>query len=149
MIEYLPAGPAGSGTRSHLNLASFRFDAREIWVIVIADSPLKKSFFSPGPGKALSVKMPLCRNVIASTIGCWLNPQVLPSSLHAWAFQPPQTVARFSHVLYSKSRTTMPALPLAATALFASTTFSQVHSFAAIISAGDFWPASFSRSVLT
>jgi len=67
----LVTGPAGIGTRSQLNAFSFgRSEARLIWVMVIAASPVKKSTVSPGPGMALSWKMALWMAVIASTMGC-------------------------------------------------------------------------------
>jgi hypothetical protein len=92
-------GPAGSGTSVQPNFASLSSEAREIWVIVIADSPAKKSAATPGPGIALSVKIARWMKVIASTIGCWLKPQVLPSALHASAPQPLKMVDRLSQAL--------------------------------------------------
>ena len=105
-----PPGPAGSGTTSQAKESSST-EARLICVMVMAASPAKKSAVVPGPGMAASVKIASWIHVMASTIAGSVNVHCVPSSLHGAAPQPSQTVARFSHTLKSKSRTTRPCLP--------------------------------------
>src|SRR3569833_2761764 len=97
---YSPAGPAGSGTRSQANdLSLGGSEAREICVMVIAASPVKKSAEMPGPGMAFVLKMASCMKVIASTIGLSVMVQVLPTALQGEAPQPFQIEARLSQTL--------------------------------------------------
>ncbi|CPU64193.1 Uncharacterised protein [Mycobacteroides abscessus] len=93
-----PAGPAGSGTTSHPNESSSD-DARLICVIVMAESPAKKSAVVPGPGSALSTNVASWTHVSASTISGSVNVHCVPSSLHGVASQPSQIVDRFSQTL--------------------------------------------------
>lgn len=94
-------------------MASFNAPAREIWLTAMAASPAKKSTVVPGPGIALSVKIALWTNVMASFISWLEKPQDLPSSLHAFAPQPRQIAESTAQFWYLKSGSTR-FLPAAA-----------------------------------
>src|SRR5690606_15262379 len=103
----------------------------------------------PGPGRAFFSKIASWTNVSASTISGWSKRQVLPSSLQVLAPQPVQIVASRDQSLYSKSRSTSPALPVLATSEATSIAASQVQLPSVISSAGVFWPAALIMSLLT
>ncbi len=116
----------------------------------MADSPAKKSAVVPGASIDSSLKIASCRWVIAAVISGEVKPHFSPLVSHASAPQPFQKDARYFHCLKSKSRMTMPVLPvLSWTAAPTSPTWSQFHLPCSISFAGSGCPAFLSRSLLT